>query len=148
MKQIQPFQKHWLQITSIVVCRLNLKHSLRSYYSKRAKYRFEAYVIIRRECHYLLMNQSMSPRQPILGLLSWGPIFALKSVQLIWSLGIPKVWSMDIQLPSCSGLSKMRGYQGAVSIRKTVLPGMAIPMLKIRRPNGRLIFNMEIAIRR
>ena len=23
MKQIQPFQKHWLQITSIVVCRLN-----------------------------------------------------------------------------------------------------------------------------
>ena len=37
---------------------------------------------------------------------------------------------------------------GAVSIRKTVLPGMAIPMLKIRRPNGRLIFNMEIAILR
>ena len=38
--------------------------------------------------------------------------------------------------------------QGAVSIRKTVLPGMVIPMLKIRRPNDRLIFNMEIAIRR
>ena len=38
--------------------------------------------------------------------------------------------------------------QGAVSIRKTVLPGMAIPMLKIRRPNGRLIFNMEIALLR
>ena len=37
---------------------------------------------------------------------------------------------------------------GAVSIRKTVLQGMAIPMLKIRRPNGRLIFNMEITIRR
>ena len=37
---------------------------------------------------------------------------------------------------------------GAVSIGKTVLPGMAIPMLKIRRPNGRLIFNMEITIRR
>ena len=44
----------------------------------------------------------------------------------------------------CAGVSD----QGAVSIRKTVLPGMAIPMLKIRRPNGRLIFNMEIAIRR
>ena len=42
----------------------------------------------------------------------------------------------------------IRSHQGAVSIRKTVLPGMAIPMLKIRRPNGRLIFNMEIAIRR
>ena len=38
--------------------------------------------------------------------------------------------------------------QGAVSIRKTVLQGMVIPMLKIRRPNGRLIFNMEIAIHR
>ena len=36
--------------------------------------------------------------------------------------------------------------QGAVSIRKTVLPGMAIPMLKIRRPLGRLIFNMGIVI--
>ena len=43
---------------------------------------------------------------------------------------------------------KSQLVQGAVSIRKTVLPGMAIPMLKIRRPNGRLIFNMEIAIRR
>ena len=39
-----------------------------------------------------------------------------------------------------------KGSQGAVSIRKTVLPGMAIPMLKIRRPTGRLIFNMGIAI--
>ena len=28
----------------------------------------------------------------------------------------------------------MKMQQGAVSIRKTVLPGMAIPMLKIRRP--------------
>ena len=45
-------------------------------------------------------------------------------------------------------LSTGKGALGAVSIRKTVLPGMAIPMLKIRRPNGRLIFNMEIAIRR
>ena len=43
---------------------------------------------------------------------------------------------------------QLTNSQGAVSIRKTVLPGMAIPMLKIRRPNGRLIFNMEIAIRR
>ena len=39
-------------------------------------------------------------------------------------------------------------HQGAVSIRKTVLQGMVIPMLKIRRPNGRLIFNMENAIHR
>ena len=45
------------------------------------------------------------------------------------------------------GVNKYQ-HQGAISIRKTVLPGMAIPMLKIRRPNGRLIFNMEIAILR
>ena len=54
-------------------------------------------------------------------------------------------------LPSESWLQMPRyhnGTWGAVSIRKTVLPGMAIPMLKLRRPNGRLIFNMEIAIRR
>ena len=37
-------------------------------------------------------------------------------------------------------------HQGAFSIRKTVLPGMGIPMLKIRRPVGRLIFNMGITI--
>ena len=48
----------------------------------------------------------------------------------------------------CAIKSPTPGHQGAVSIRKTVLPGMAIPMLKIRRPNGRLIFNMEITIRR
>ena len=47
-----------------------------------------------------------------------------------------------------SNLRLLDIFLGAVSIRKTVLPGMAIPMLKIRRPNGRLIFNMEIAIRR
>ena len=39
-----------------------------------------------------------------------------------------------------------QGGQGAVSIRKTVLLGMVIPMLKIRRPTGRLIFNMGIPI--
>ena len=53
---------------------------------------------------------------------------------------IPVIASMNLLV----GVRKL----GAVSIRKTVLPGMAIPMLKIRRPNGRLIFNMEIAIRR
>ena len=39
-----------------------------------------------------------------------------------------------------------QGDLGPVSIRKTVFPGMGIPMLKIRRPVGRLIFNMGIAI--
>ena len=48
----------------------------------------------------------------------------------------------------CDYVILFHKHLGAVSIRKTVLPGMAIPMLKIRRPNGRLIFNMEIAIRR
>ena len=42
--------------------------------------------------------------------------------------------------------SELMLTQGAVSIRKTVLLGMVIPMLKIRRPTGRLIFNMGITI--
>ena len=53
-----------------------------------------------------------------------------------------------ISQPQLLDPANIEEAQGAVSIRKTVLPGMAIPMLKIRRPNGRLIFNMEIAIRR
>ena len=57
----------------------------------------------------------------------------------------------DMSSCNCSDATWTLWYlklQGAVSIRKTVLPGMVIPMLKIRRPKGRLIFNMEIAIRR
>ena len=64
-------------------------------------------------------------------------------------------WKITISVSLHVGIyqlvSEHASYQrtlGAVSIRKTVLPGMAIPMLKIRRPNGRLIFNMEITIRR
>ena len=56
-------------------------------------------------------------------------------------------WAYRRNIGICDA-SPGKGEQGAVSIRKTVLPGMEIPMLKIRRPNGRLIFNMEIAIRR
>ena len=36
-----------------------------------------------------------------------------------------------------SSISRLHLPQGAVSIRKTVLLGMVIPMLKIRRPTGR-----------
>ena len=57
------------------------------------------------------------------------------------------IWVLQVLLDTDKS-SCINNAQGAVSIRKTVLPGMAIPMLKIRRPNGRLIFNMEIAIRR
>ena len=59
-------------------------------------------------------------------------------------------YEVDIFRRCCNKLTLqwLTWFLGAVSIRKTVLPGMAIPMLKIRRPNGRLIFNMEIAIRR
>ena len=66
-----------------------------------------------------------------------------------WSLKIWYTRRSDIAMGSLVP-AKFWGCtkQGAVSIRKTVLPCMAIPMLKIRRPNGRLIFNMEIAIRR
>ena len=55
----------------------------------------------------------------------------------------------EVTVPSCAvGFIYVSRKLGAVSIRKTVLPGMKIPMVKIRRPNGRLIFNMEITIRR
>ena len=64
------------------------------------------------------------------------------SAQVYVSLGL------DIADISLGGKSLHFRMLGAVSIKKTVLPGMAIPMLKIRRPNGRLIFNMEITIRR
>ena len=59
-------------------------------------------------------------------------------------------YEMEQQAINCSDVlvSPHVAPLGAVSIRKTVLLGMAIPMLKIRRPNGRLIFNMEITIRR
>ena len=67
----------------------------------------------------------------------------------------PRLFMECLQLRSISALlgaerlvHSRAKWLGAVSIRKTVLPGMAIPMLKIRRPNGRLIFNMEITIRR
>ena len=65
-----------------------------------------------------------------------------------WKLEDSPYIGPELWIPFLSYDNMDNKYQGAVSIRKTVLPGMAIPMLKIRRPNGRLIFNMEIAIRR
>ena len=61
-----------------------------------------------------------------------------------WDQAAKRFWDYGIHYMEIA----YRRVLGAVSIRKTVLLGMAIPMLKIRRPNGRLIFNMEIAIRR
>ena len=63
-------------------------------------------------------------------------------------LARPPTWTSSVYSTLVMDLWLWHRVQGAVSIRKTVLPGMAIPMLKIRRPSGRLIFNMEIAIRR
>ena len=57
-------------------------------------------------------------------------------------------WKREVRILQVQLGQEVVDHQGAVSIRETVLPGMVIPMLKIRRPNGRLIFNMEIAIRR
>ena len=66
-----------------------------------------------------------------------------------WKYGfIPGKFHIELRVYNETIIISFGSRQGAVSIRKTVLPGMAIPMLKIRRPNGRLIFNMEIAIRR
>ena len=70
--------------------------------------------------------------------------FILIQISLTFDSKVP-----NIKMPTLVKIMAWTGdNQGAVSIRKTVLPGMAIPMLKIRRPNGRLIFNMENAIRR
>ena len=72
----------------------------------------------------------------------------------LWSVP-EQTFEQTVETPMIPGATaliitsmQIDNIQGAVSIRKTVLPGMAIPMLKIRRPNGRLIFNMEITIRR
>ena len=74
---------------------------------------------------------------------------------MAWCRHLSQYWprflsSYDVTWPQWVNFSRVYlwSYLGAVSIRKTVLPDMTIPMLKIRRPNGRLIFNMEIAIRR
>ena len=65
-----------------------------------------------------------------------------------WPVNSSHKWPVTRKMFQFGDVIMYCWYQEAVSIRKTVLPGMAIPMLKIRRPNGRLIFNMEIAIRR
>ena len=83
-----------------------------------------------RDCRSWLQNVFSHPVYS-----AWQPILRQELV------GHDVLVTPSISLEQCKSL-------GAVSIRKTVLPGMAIPMLKIRRPNGRLIFNMEIAIRR
>ena len=75
-------------------------------------------------------------------------IQALTLVRVWILLIIKSIWLCFVALWNFTNTDWLFWVQGAVSIRKTVLPGMAIPMLKIRRPNGRLIFNMEIAIRR
>ena len=70
-----------------------------------------------------------------------------ENVSIWWRHHDPNIFHTDItEHRIFDGPKLSNNAQGAVSIRKTVLPGMAIPMLKIRRPNGRLIFNMGIAI--
>ena len=72
-----------------------------------------------------------------------GGIVTIQAFDVIWNIDMLTTGSAVWQTSIFCGKRL-----GAVSIRKTVLPGMAIPMLKIRRPNGRLIFNMEITILR
>ena len=83
--------------------------------------------------------------------LSWGSfsrVLAFSGTSTLSPPRVPSCTAITFFLRSRASPKLSHNFQGAVSIRKTVLPGMAIPMLKIRRPNGRLIFNMEIAIRR
>ena len=72
-----------------------------------------------------------------------GADWSIARTKTQWRVSTNRFW-IDMKYR----INHVTRHLGAVSIRKTVLPGMAIPMLKIRRPNGRLIFNMEMAIRR
>ena len=83
----------------------------------------------------MLIEQGMVPGIALtIGLLSVCSVL-VKSTQLTWRLdsntGWDRIWESGGRLNKKDGLTRY-----------------AIPMLKIRRPNGRLIFNMEIAIRR
>ena len=98
----------------------------------------------------LIAIQSFSFKKTRLKMLSvkWQPFCLGLNVLNVSSL-VQGIVCQSTQLLRCTVLwSTCHNKLGAVSIRKTVLPGMAIPMLKIRRPNGRLIFNIGIAIPR
>ena len=86
------------------------------------------------------------PTLPIISVLSW--LYTSLLCSCWWGRGCVEYFFQNLFRPKWVHFQNNPELQGAVSIRKTVLPGMAIPMLKIRRPNVRLIFNMEIAIRR
>ena len=83
---------------------------------------------------------------PHIGSLITKADFSRNDIRRVNSFSLSE--AIHLKVRHLRSVSSTCGDLGAVSIRKTVLPGMAIPMLKIRRPNGRLIFNMEIAIRR
>ena len=97
--------------------------------------------------HSLLLNTNVSLWNDEMSLSWFGgsyEIFQNILLELCYGIRVRNAWYLSFGVYASVGKKEL----GAVSIRKTVLPGMAIPMLKIRRPNGRLIFNMEIAIRR
>ena len=104
-------------------------------------------------CQYAIKR----PDNKVHSRISMVPVFKLQKINiqkfcveqfhtLSYRPALP--WQMNNSKVNKSKNVHFRCVLGAVSIRKTVFPGMAIPMLKIRRPSGRLIFNMEIAIRR
>ena len=103
------------------------------------------------QCTSLAWRPHFLPSQGFRALLTWY-IWTVSSLnESQWGTN----WSDQRQkVPDCfltdtiNTNNAMFCDQGAVSIRKTVLPGVAIPMLKIRRSNGRLIFNIGIAIPR
>ena len=97
-----------------------------------------------------LKCQYTYPRQPycLISCHILPAVVTSKNPLTILSLELPGDFGQQYAWTQITQASTHCIHLGAVSIRKTVLPGMVIPMLKIRRPNGRLIFNMEIAIRR
>ena len=134
---------HWiaasLESALIMITKLEYeKNTYSGFYMRQKMYRDEKI-------------DSINPRKE-----GWGSFFFLYSC--LWNcyfvIGLPGYDMIPVYIYLCKSIthigvkSGICQFQGAVSIKKTVLPGMAIPMLKIRHPNGRLIFNMEITIRR
>ena len=103
------------------------------------------------KCHARMTSNVVKPSELYYcNAIQYGPIYY---ADFLHDCSIPNVLVIEI-LHSCTNPPIRcclchrhdEEHLGAVSIRKTVLPGMAIPMLKIRRPNGRLIFSMGIPI--
>ena len=86
MKQIQSFQKHWLQLTSIVVCRLKChKESLMQRSPKTRKFCFCVTATTRPLCVHWTTNTAVVAQQVVQRRQSGGRTIAMVALVLPWS---------------------------------------------------------------